>query len=807
MNNKYVIANRNVFAGLVRGVTVSFLLLIAACSNDAVVVGGENPLAEDIEGMWWGVIDSTGTYVSGDKALEYTRIGHALRFNEDGSGSAVTLFFNDESNEPINLVGGKNFAPLTYTSSTNGSISTSFDDAYPYYADYYRPWILSYADSSIKVSDGKHKFKLERASDAMAAVIQEWDYTANGGAAAASNYNINDADFTRDNWRNQEAIYIWDGQTRITDKNRKDPESYTLVNLPWYEGEKQTNLPNKFTDDLTPEKGWEWVLNRCGSTVIPNNNFFAVYNKYTGILRFFYYLPSGVTTGNDHVWQISMSDSLALHSLFGYGLPSREKVKNKSLLGPSGNGTMINYVAPWVEMKSDDGLIVPKDGWWAFDVDLSLYRPNTDHSKDIISLLMRSWNTQHVSLHSTMKASINGSLKQKVKEAETSGSDVAKGVLTAGAAALNIASGIAFFKAGGADNIANGLGALANVLGCGSEFAGIFGEKDEPFEAEISLGLDGTIDTEGFIKGASTNIGVASPTLYMRDFIHKNSPTLGQGVWNIKKHPVVYVFKDIKYVGMDSETYPGFIFACFPYFFDPSSVEVELNPDVFPEKQIEWIQVDATCVGTQQMGVTGTDRYRLAYGLSTTYRGKSAANIMTMSYGRLKDHLATTGELFDFVSSARIYGDVKMEYLTFVYGNVQGGSGQLLYGRGYKNGYAIEPMLLNGLGSSIMIGDVLTKSTDIYVPALEVNVIVSVKMKGSAEPFVFSRNYLPEVKDISLSEVDGIYSKIKKHELGSKQKEHALSYKYQLKHLDNMFNWLQQTFVKEHCNPICDYNK
>jgi hypothetical protein len=270
----------------------------------------------------------------------------------------------------------------------------------------------------------------------MTAMIREWDNAANGGAYFPEDYNINDVDFTRDNWRKQEDIYIWDGQTKINDSNRKDPDSYTLISLPWYEGEKQTNLPNKFTDNLTPENGWEWVLNRCGSTGIPNNNFFAVYNKYTGILRFFYYLPSGVTTGNDHVWQISMTDNLALHSLFGYGQPSTESVKNKKLRGPSGNGTQINYVAPWVEMRSDDGLIVPKDGWWAFDVDLSLYRPNTDVSKDIIYLLMRSWNSQHVSLHSTLTASIDGSLKEKVKESGISGSDVAKGVLTVGTAAF-----------------------------------------------------------------------------------------------------------------------------------------------------------------------------------------------------------------------------------------------------------------------------------------------------------------------------------------------------------------------------------
>ena len=776
---------------------------LVACSNSSGVPGEEvSPLAVQVEGMWWNLVDSAGTLVLGSSVIEYSRMVQAIQFNKDGSGYAVTLFFDDESNELTNIVGGKNFAPLTYTSSSDGGIRASYENAYSYYADYYKTWTLNYADSSIYVNDGVRDFKLERASDAMSALIREWDYTANGGASAV-NYNINDADFTRDNWRNQEAIYIWDGQTRINDKNRKDPDSYMLVNLPWYEGDKQTNLPNQFTDGLTPENGWEWVLNRCGSTTFPNNNFFAVYNKYTGILRFFYYLPSGVTTGNDHVWQISMTDNLALHSLFGYGVPSTADVKDKSLLGPTGNGTMVNYVAPWVEMKSDDGLIVPKDGWWAFDVDLSQYRPDTDVSKDIFYLLMRSWNTQHVSLHSTITASIDGSLKEKVKESKTSGSDIAKGALMLGSAAINIAAGITFFQSNGGE-IAKGLGSLASVLGCGKEFAGLFGGKSGPFEAEISLGLDGTIDTEGFIKGSATNIGVASPTIYLKDFILENSPSLGQGSWNIKKYPVVYVFNDIKYYGKDTEKAPAYKFVNFPYFFDPSSIEVELNPDVFPEKDIEWIQVDATCVGTNRAGVAGTDRYRTALGLSSTYRGKSAANIMSLSYGSLNDHIATTGPVFDFLnwSGGDAYAS-DMEDMALVYDGVKDGKGQKIYGRGYKNGYAIEPMLVNGAGSGLLGDADALLASDIYVPALEVNVIVSVKLKNLAEPIAFSRNYLPEFNDISLSEADGIYQKIKEHELSPKQKEHRASYDYQVKRLGKMLDWLQRTFKKDRCNPLC----
>ena len=212
------------------------VFLLAACSNSSgVPTEDTNPLATQVRGMWWSLIDSTGFNVSGKDTLKFMQVAHAIQLNEDGSGYAVSLFFDDD-NELTDVIGGKNFAQFTYTSHSNGEIIASYDKANPYDADYYKTWNLNYADSCIYLNDGMHKFRLERASGAMTGMIKDWDYTANGGASLPTNYNINDADFTRDNWRNQEAIYIWDGQTKINNDNRKDPNSYTLVTLPWYEG-------------------------------------------------------------------------------------------------------------------------------------------------------------------------------------------------------------------------------------------------------------------------------------------------------------------------------------------------------------------------------------------------------------------------------------------------------------------------------------------------------------------------------------------------------------------------------------------
>ena len=224
-------------------------------------------------------------------------------------------------------------------------------------------------------------------------------------------YNINDVDFNADHWRDVPAIYINDGSVNLTSANMRDPNNYKIVTLPWYKGgaDLSTNLPEGFCDNITPENGWHLVINRCGSLGLANNNYFAVYNQWTGILRFFYYQPAMTYTGNDHMWQVTMTDDLAKHALWGYGLPSRHTIKDKSFICNDKGGTISDYVTPYTSTMDNNGCIVPHEGWWAFDVDLSLYRPeDPDFNNNSIKVQMRSWTTQHVSLWSAMTASING---------------------------------------------------------------------------------------------------------------------------------------------------------------------------------------------------------------------------------------------------------------------------------------------------------------------------------------------------------------------------------------------------------------
>ena len=717
-----------------------FPLVLGFSSCDKAKELEPNPLAKQLSGLWWSLTDISGTLPEDFGGADYTRIGQAFQLNEDGTGYSVTFFFNDENSNPIYVVGGKSIAKLTYTTTSDGRIHMDFGKAYYEYADYYDSFTIIYTDGMIMAANGDKAIVLTKADDSVSVMIEEWDNTFNGGASA-DNYNINDVDFTPTTWREQEAIYIYDGTGKDA-TDAKGRTGYTLVNMPWYDGDVLTNLPNGFCDDITPGNGWEWVLNRCGSRNAVNNNFFAVYNKYTGILRFFYYMPSEFSTGNDHVWQVSMTDHLAQQSTWPYGIPEDKTLVDKATIGQTGDGTFMTYVTPWTNYMSDDGLITPNAGWWAFDIDLSQTRLDDVQSGDNIRLQMRSWNTQHVSLSSTMRAAIEGNfagnLDASVNLLQSQHlNNSAMGIVAKiGSMAGNLGSAIYNLVSPDGEK-GKALGGIVEFAKGGCNLAGIKTEAAHDIEGTIkgkmegtiTLGLSGNIDTEGTIRGSYPAVGVASPTIQMKDFDLKNSH-LGQGVWNLKTAPVVYWtnvdawWKEDEWIGVyDAYWNP---LPCYnycqmtPYFFDPNSVEIELNPDIFPTSEIEWVEVDAVC-GARKGSQLLNDALRSAFGVG----GSTSRNFAIRGWSQhewkryyIPRELKENDLLMDFL---RDYNDkLGMSQSHVIYSQDNGYSfndtkftwTETVKGRG-ADGYAIEPQYLGGYGFSYT-----------YMPFLEVSVTV-----------------------------------------------------------------------------------
>lgn len=782
-----------------------FLTTVILCGTTAVALSScvdyidnpvaTTPLGDKIVGKWYAETPKQVTLGTGENAVECAKAVLVGTFDADGEGFWSYILV-DKQNRAIQPVGkdGKEhpyYANCKYDMTGN---TVDVELTANYLPTSQMEWTFNYNGACLQTKYEDRIIDLHPITTGEDAMFQEWMQQL-GFGASADNSNINDKDITAENWRQTEAIYIYDGVgADVTDE--KGRTGYTTVNLPWYQGDKETNLPEGFCDDVTPEMGWEWVINRCGNRSIVGNNFFALYNKYTGILRFFYYMPQSTNTGNDHVWQVSMTDNLATHTTIPYGVPNDRSLSNKAAINQTGQGTFMDYITPWVDYRSNDGLIVPNAGWWAFDVDLSLTRSEAINEDDNIKLQMRSWNTTHTSLYSTVEANIDGEMKGSFEgqtktpliASSSKGlfgrvGDLVKLGTKVKDAVTNIYSGnVAGAIKGGIDLAKTGSSlASGKTKASGGATSGTF---DGTFDGTINMMMNGTINTDGVIQGSQPTVGVASPTFYLKDFDTKNSH-LGQGVWNLKKTPVVYRsnFINIKWAHEEGMTDDYHLYGYHLwYFFDPSSIEVELNPNVFPEDETEWMQVDALCGVRSTMRYNGTDPYLNALGIGKNeiqqrYEvrnpgpGYAFSDFLHVASDEMREGLSYP--LRFEIKDDDIFNKDTEDY--FFCG---------ITGRGTKE-YLIEPSY------SLALKNYGLKKCKFKTPAYEVNVTVTVKLKNIELPFTFNRIYLPEVQNFDINNLDSKIKEIEsKKNLSPKTNGHQELYDYQIKRLkDVMGTW------------------
>ena len=165
---------------------VAMTLGLASCNNaeDNPVV--MNPLAKQVKGMWWAMYPAEGT-TTGGKA--YTHVGQALNLNDDGTGYAATFYFDDETEDPIEVRGGKSIVPFTYTTDWDGNIRLTFNNGYQADADYYATWTLRLDAGRISLTSPTDACLMEPANVDEQYLIEKWDRAANGGNVGDAPYN------------------------------------------------------------------------------------------------------------------------------------------------------------------------------------------------------------------------------------------------------------------------------------------------------------------------------------------------------------------------------------------------------------------------------------------------------------------------------------------------------------------------------------------------------------------------------------------------------------------------------------------
>ena len=469
-------------------------------------------------------------------------------------------------------------------------------------------------------------------------------------------YVSRNVDFEQD-WASQKEI------TLVTDyyKQNDQPVVKTIdVPLPWaWDLGPQQWLPQYTARNMAEidRKDWELVFNLTGIDQKPGEHYFGLYNRYTGVLRVFYYLTSDrvpASDANDHMWSLGFTKDLLEHVVFQYAIPYSETVPDEYINALGGNDALYKTTA-LTSACTDQGKVLPSIGWWAYDIDMSVMRPHDFFSSDrsMVRPGMNVSNIDNVVLTSLMHGSLDGSFSGNMNLNSLKGS----GTTTAGVLGGQIGGFLGtlftnctflselFTPAGLAGpGITAFIGVGIGAIGKGMDASFKKGLEDPDklgdFNGKINLTLDATIETAGTIGGERTTV-VPSPELNVSSFLKKKTPAggmtgLGEGVWNIDKHPVIYVVKDAywgdkpKFSCVEKVTSEGraaYQLTIDPdnlglrliSFLDPGSIGgVHINPDAIPDNLQQDMAVRVS-YGVLNGAAPGyTQGFRRAIGLEYT---------------------------------------------------------------------------------------------------------------------------------------------------------------------------------------------
>lgn len=784
-----------------------------------------------VVGYWYDEYETDGVLPDGetfDKVVQYAA------FYPDGTGIWFKFMLNGlEVLDGEHSFFGGNFE---YTANAEGEVAIKIIDLKTTDAKA-SSWKMHFVNGKLHGTDGNELYDMEPATDQQIDYAQQLMSDLLGGG---DDYNINDhtitygdktiEPFTRDNWDKRESIFLFEGGTgnsKIKDTNGDG--GYEDKNLPWSEEDSENHVPQDIINETTRANGWELVLNTCGSRVRSNQNFFAVYHKMMGVLRFFIFVPPTFSTsGSDHLYEMQMTDRFSSRAVFTYGIPSDRKISNKSAMGQKGEMSVMT--TPWIASNADVSIgrntLAP--GWWAVDIDLSLYRPsdNADITdKDGFAVKVRAFKSEEVKLTSDLVAKATGSLDLKQTHVSTEGGvfapledflgqigdvkelfeDATKiyGQMTKGDVFDGVKGSVSLAKKG------------LNLIGVDT------GEKKEGFEGykgTLNMDLKGTLTTSGVIQSASAVSNMVTPTFRKGNFDFENNPTLFEGVWNIKNTPKVYVVYDVAvdwrrqdndhFRNLNNIVYPEGYRSPFdgaaniypldgnqweadtkPFkgsvcLFDPSTIEVELNPHLFDPSDVQDIQVQAVCGVRSNQKFGSTEAYRLAQGLKGSEIGFKVKHGLVEN---LSDRPLTEAG-FDGLYGFDIE-DIPNSYLTGTKFAEQTYKDHKLgvFGRGDSE-YLIEPMALSG-------GKNKDDWSYYMLPPYEVTVTVAVKLASRENPVILSRKYLPEFEEIQAWRLAEVYNNAKA--VNKDERHYTRIYDSQVAHIQEVHKWIARTPVSD----------
>lgn len=588
---------------------------------------------------------------------------------------------------------------------------------------------------------------------------KQTDNTNSGGTEEQPSGQTAQPSFLTD-WETMEFLYINDNGT--LDKK---------IEAPWNKEAASTIMPESVRMDVKKEDGWEAAFNLMNKDGHPDMNYFGLYNKYTGVLRIFYYYNKEVaSSATDFAFEIVFeTDGLKNQSYYNalnYGIPMDADIKSTLNFLVEGNTSNTFRILTTPYSCSDRHEMI--QGWYAFDIDMSTYTGKSFYTEgSTIVISCRANNKTSVTLSTDILGKIGGTLNgaiDKTKMQSSSNgtsatlSDIADGSSSIGKAFNSTAD--ALDKKGPAAIVA-GIGAafhwVSSVFKIGSIATKKRSESAQQQEqhykinGKLDLRINATAATQGYLESsASTNV----KQFTLEKVAFNPNSNVGKGVWNIDKSPEVYFF-------------PETIFASheIAYFYDPTSFKVILNKDVFPDATN--LKIISYCgVYARDGNETADTAFREAIGLGKTPSlENNKANTLTTSDSYSRDFYPL--KLSEDLDSSSFQ------------------SGAFSY-----EGYTLKLDDQNSAFNFILEPHIVYQNSKAWPERYpQLYVVVVVLFESNGKKFIFSRTYLPKMSEISVSKAQEM-----KADIDSKFSEQLYKDEY-MRVMNDKFDILEEQII------------
>ena len=609
---------------------------------------------------------------------------------------------------------------------------------------------------------------------------------------------VSDNDKFEQDWASEREISL---VTKHYFENGKEITESIKVPLPWaWELGPQEWLPRYTARNMAEIDAADWALafNLTGIKEKPGEHYFGLYNRFTGILRVFYYLTEDRVPshdGNDHMWNLGLSKDLIEHVTFQYAIPYGEEASESYKTALGGNDAVFQTTA-LTAACSNEGKVTPAQGWWAYDIDMSAMRAHDffDSDRSLLRPGMQVFNQDNVVLNSVMHGTLDGSFGGNMNMKSLKGSGTTAGGIVSGVLG-NYFNGMftnvkildyMYDDKPLAPAVTAFIGIALGTLGKGMESSLKKGAEDPDklgdFNGKINLTLDATIETVGAIGGERTTL-VPSPELNVATFVNKVKG-LGEGVWNIEHHPVIYVVTDAfwgdkaKFSSVEKVTSEGrtaYQLTLNPdnvgirliSFLDPTSIGgVHINPNALPNGVTGDISI-TTSYGVMKNCTPGyTDGFRKALGLEfnepeLTSKSTFQTDDPSIGFRIIKKAHADNLFLTEIPEDQKAFLGHRL---------TQQMVGEKIHRRMFgASAYYANP----NAGTNDVDDAALVSNPEVYLPVNSANrllfgidvpdfvVSAVMSLKAADDVLMFhSLRFIPRIKFVKLGELQGIYDDI-----------------------------------------------